>query len=724
MSKPQPASHGGGWPYSLAAAGLILAIALTGLLCVFPVHGFDIWWHLKTGELIVKTHHVPHTDPFTYTALGRPWITHEWLAEVIFYAIDRLGGIDALVIFKALLAALAIGLGAWAALLEPGRRDRFAMTALGTLLAAPLITPRAFERPHMLTAVFLGIMLVLLRAESFTGHRRWRQALIPLFLVWANIHSGFVLGLGLIVAYWVGEAISPRLGGRGATHPCNWKERGVTLAAAAAATLINPHHVHAFLYPFTLVARPEVRDTIVELRSIFHPSFAGALFLKALVAVGLVSAVLLFLSRLRIEWAVLLPSIVLAVLAVKSVRGVSEFSVIVPLLIGAHGAALGERRGWTAGLALGTVVLVLAGGAAALRWGTPMGSEPNRRIGLGVNPVNVPAGAVRFLRQERPEGEIFNLMGFGAYLIYALYPDKKVYIDGRLDVFPEGFIGSYSTMVATGQGWDAAVEKYRITTALVTYSDDPTHDRGLKARLRDDPSWVCVFAGDNALVYAHDVPSNARILEQYGLPFDPSLRSVESIDAFVRNASPADLERTFLALERMSAVAPEAKAPALVLGQILDRSGRSAQAVDWLRRVVALDPASGQARLFLAGALLRSGSVEMACSELAALLHRDPGNKDALMLLADAMRSQSRLDEAVRNIERAVLADPSDFSLRLRAGAYNAEAGRLARAREHFEEARKLRPGDPAIDRNLRILQQIESQSGENPHPSNPDAGR
>jgi len=724
MSSQQPIRGAREWVVRLSAVGLLLAIGLAGLLCVFPVHEFDVWFHLKTGEIIVRTHQIPRADIFTYTAQGRPWVTHEWLAEVLFYGIHKLGGMDALVIFKALLAAFAIGLGAWAALLDRGRRHAIAAAGLGALLAGPLMTPRAFERPHMLTAVFLGAVLVLLRGESLTGRRGLRLALMPLFLLWANIHSGFVLGLGLIAAYWVGEAISPRLGGRGPAHPANWKARWGTFAAAMAITLVNPHHVHALLYPFALVARPEVRETIVELRSIFHPAFAGALFLKALAAVGVVLAGLLWLSRRRLQWSVLLPGLVFGVLAVRSIRGVSEFAVIVPLLIGAHGAVVGEKRRWGAGMAVGLVALVLAGGAAALRWGSPMGSEPNRRIELGVNPINVPAGAVRFIQEVRPEGELFNVLAFGGYLIHELYPDRQVYIDGRLDVFPTEFLESYATMMATGQGWDAAVETYGITLALVPYAEDPLQDRGLRAKLRADPRWVCVFAGDNALVYARDVPSNAALLEQYAMAFDPSLRSVESVDGFVRDAPVPALEQTLAALERMSAVAPEEKAPAFVLGQLLDRSGRSAQAAGWFRRAVDLDPASAQARLFLVGALLRSGAIEAACAELEVVLRREPRHKDALVLLAEAARSQGRGDEAVRHIERAVAVDPRDYSLRLRAGAFNAEMGRFPRAREHFGEAQKLRPGDPAVEQNLRILERMENQEGQQgTQPASPAPG-
>ena len=83
MTPPGPADH----PASAlsAAIALLLATLFAGMLALFPICSFDIWWHLRTGRLIVEELRIPHTDPFTYTAGGNHWVTHEWLAETLFY---------------------------------------------------------------------------------------------------------------------------------------------------------------------------------------------------------------------------------------------------------------------------------------------------------------------------------------------------------------------------------------------------------------------------------------------------------------------------------------------------------------------------------------------------------------------------------------------------------------------------------------------------------------
>ena len=52
----------------------------------------DVWWHLRTGQLILQNHSLFHTDPYSFTRFGQPWINHEWLSEVLLFGIYRLAG--------------------------------------------------------------------------------------------------------------------------------------------------------------------------------------------------------------------------------------------------------------------------------------------------------------------------------------------------------------------------------------------------------------------------------------------------------------------------------------------------------------------------------------------------------------------------------------------------------------------------------------------------------
>jgi hypothetical protein len=63
----------------------------------------DLWWHLRTGQWIVETGHVPHSDPFSFTRAGEPWVSHEWLSEVVFYELWKHGEAAALIVFSAMI---------------------------------------------------------------------------------------------------------------------------------------------------------------------------------------------------------------------------------------------------------------------------------------------------------------------------------------------------------------------------------------------------------------------------------------------------------------------------------------------------------------------------------------------------------------------------------------------------------------------------------------------
>lgn len=694
-------------PWGLPA--LAAAIGLTCLLSFTAALDNDLWWHLATGRWIASGAGIPTTDPFTFTAFGRPWITHEWLSGLLFYQVHRLGGTDLLIVGKSAIAGMAILLSALAGIAGAGRsRDRLAGAAVGALLAASLIAPRAFVRPHMLTALLLGALLLLLRQESASGRRIWRILPAPLFLLWANLHSGFVLGLALWGLYWIGEWAASRIGGVAPAVTPNWRERGAALALAFAATLANPHFFQAHLYPFHLVAREEVRGSIVELRSLFHSGYAGALFPKVAILAGVATGILVFDSRRRIAWSLLLPGLLFAALAVASVRGLSEFSVILPALLGAHGDRLGARRGLARAVCVATILLAVAGGAAAIIRGTPMGGGTVQRIGLTVEPGSRPESAAAFLRETRPGARIFNLLSYGGYLIYELGPETKVFIDGRLDIYPPGFLDAYTRTLGTGEGWKEAVDRYGIEIAVVNHVPQPERDRGLRDLLRNDPNWVCVMAGDYSLVYAHRVPANAAIIERYGLPFDPSARHREFIGEFVSRASPDDLDRAVGALDAMHRIAPEEIAPSLFAAQILDRVGRSAAAVPRARSALSLDPGSDPLRLFLAETLQRADSLDGAVRALEPMLARDPAPAAALSLRGLIARSAGNLDEAIGFLERGAAADPSDPVVQVRLGVVKAEAGRIAEGRRHLERALAIRPGDPSAVRNLRALETME----------------
>src|SRR5262245_51306240 len=154
---------------------------------------FDFWWHLRTGRLIAETGAVPRVDPFSFTTPGRPWVAHEWLWELGVFHLYRLGGYRAAVLLSALIVTLAYVV--LYRLLRHLGANEIAAAAL-VLWAAVLALPNLGTRPREFTVLFFAVFLDRLYRHR-TGEPGGLWLLPMLMALWANLHGGFVFGLGL-----------------------------------------------------------------------------------------------------------------------------------------------------------------------------------------------------------------------------------------------------------------------------------------------------------------------------------------------------------------------------------------------------------------------------------------------------------------------------------------------------------------------------------------------
>src|SRR5271170_7087996 len=159
----------------------------------------DLWWHLRTGQWIVETGHVPHSDPFSFTRSGHAWVSHEWLSEVVFYQLWKHGGAAALIVFSAIVTTTGFML-LYLRCLSRGVKGHWAAAA--TVLGALASAPSWGVRPQMFTFTFASLLLFLInRGEDRPRLLFW---IPPLFLLWLNLHAGFALAPVLLIAYGAG----------------------------------------------------------------------------------------------------------------------------------------------------------------------------------------------------------------------------------------------------------------------------------------------------------------------------------------------------------------------------------------------------------------------------------------------------------------------------------------------------------------------------------------
>jgi hypothetical protein len=472
---------------TLGAALLYLLFFSFGLLQFTDP---DYWWHLSTGRLIADTVSVPRHDPFSFTAAGSPWIAHEWLSDVIIYRVESaVGYVGNSILFS--FVALAALFVMHRLLLKMGLSPRLALVivAFGGVISLRFWTVRPQAFTWLLVAVFLYTLYTYHRAGK---GRLWHLPL--LMLLWANLHAGYVIGLVLLGLWLVAMAAERVL----------WHERrdlrgpALTLVASFAATAVNPNGLALLGYPLTYLAPGNVSFKLIsEWQSPdFHqPSeLPLALGIIALVAVGVIGS---GRNLFRLGLALLF-----TFFALQSSRHQPLFALVFMLVVG---DALLERWAWARRREQGPSA---ARGYPALNWSllamavlaaaVVVPQMPTAQVHRAANTGGAPPYPVEgadFIRQRYPEARMFNSYAWGGYLINALYPQQRVFIDGRADMYGDALVEDYVKVVTLQSGWQDVLDKYDVDLVIIE------RESALATVLRDSPAWHSAFSADAEEVF-------------------------------------------------------------------------------------------------------------------------------------------------------------------------------------------------------------------------------
>jgi hypothetical protein len=504
---------------------LFAAILFFGLLAMTARSATDpdLWWHLRTGQWIVETGHVPHSDPFSFTRAGHAWVSHEWLSDVMFYELWKHAGPAALIVYSALITTAGFLLLYLRCLLSganahrPGAKPHWAAaaTALGALAAAPSWG----ARPQMFTFTLASLLLWLLER----GEHRPRLLLWipPLFLLWLNLHAGFALGPTLLLAYGVGLLMENALGNTPwpQTRPIVLRVLLLLLACLALVPL-NPSGAHLYHYPFDTLRSSGMRSLIGEWHS---PDFHAGMY-RPLLLVWLLLLTALASSRSRPKGRVIVPLVLVSAAALDAVRHIPIFvllaiPVIAAALPSSASLAVSERRRDSARFRpfFNGAVVVLIAIFAALRWVSLAQNQDGREA------EHFPRKAVAFLcadSQPNPQPKrLFVYYDWGGYAIWKLYPEYRVFADGRADLYVAGLNGdellrqSIQTVPELRSGWRDILEHWKVEVVLVPPSS------ALAQALLLDADWHTEFNDSKAIVLlrTHPALENSGIFERSGI---------------------------------------------------------------------------------------------------------------------------------------------------------------------------------------------------------------
>ncbi len=404
-----------------AAASWIAGLAILALALVSPgvLNDGDSFAHIAAGDWIMAHGLVPHTDPFSFTRAGAPWVSHEWLAEILLAVAFRLAGWSGVVALTAIAVALAIGRMAH----DLGRWLPAGAVLLLALLAAGCVSPGLLARPHILALPAFEAWVAGLVVARAAG-RAPSCWLLPVMCLWANLHGGFIIGLALVAPLGL-EAVLASPGARWAT--CRqWALFGL---GGVAAALVTPHGLTGLLFPFRLTDMAEL-SMVGE----WHPTdFHHLQPMEMVAAVGLYVGLT---RRVRLSWVRLLVIAGLFVMAAQHTRHQMLIGMILPLLVAETlGRALRNtavQRGFAGWWHPAGAVLAVA--LLTARLAVPI---------VRVDGPSAPITALAHVPADLRAVPVLNDYGFGGYLIFS---HVRPFIDGRADLFGGAFLRQYAAL--------------------------------------------------------------------------------------------------------------------------------------------------------------------------------------------------------------------------------------------------------------------------------------
>jgi len=450
----------------------------------------DLWWHLRTGQLIVQTHAVFHADPYSFTRFGQPWVDHEWLSQVLIFGLYRLAGWGGLIVGFGLVIAAAFLL---VFLRCPGRPY---VAGVMTLLGAFASSPSWGVRPQMLTLLLASVLLLILERSYERPKLLWWTPL--LMLLWVNLHAGYALGIALMVLYLVGDALDFAFGFKdGALSAARFRTMAFAILVCIAVVPFNPYGAAMYAYPLETLRSRAMQSYIGEWLS---PDFHQHRYLPTLLLI-LAAVALPALSPRRLRPREVLLLLVTTYAALRSVRHIPIFALVaVPILsalmlawlrdcplakrLEGKQTPMSPAKVWLNAILLGAFLVF---SVARVRYVTRHQPDAEAK--------ELPAAAVSFIAATRPPAPILNHYNWGGYFIWRLYPEYRVYIDGRADLYGDAFMDDLATAYyLRGNSWRGPLEKWGIRTVVLP------PDAPIVTALQALPDWETIYADKQAVV--------------------------------------------------------------------------------------------------------------------------------------------------------------------------------------------------------------------------------
>ena len=439
----------------------------------------DLGRHITIGNYILENGKIPTSDIFSHTMTGERLVPHEWLAQLIFGGLHRLAGLGGIVVLTAFIISITFTL---VYRLTINRNINRIIAFLVVLLAAFASSLHWLTRPHIFTFLFAVIWVGMLERKTT---KLWLCPLV--MMLWANTHGAFIVGFAIWGAHfagWLWDFI----------READSRSTGIRLLiigiSSFAATLINPAGWRLWDTSVGYFGSRFLVDKTIEYQS---PDFHIASTLPFLIMLALYLLIYGFGGKLKMREALLVAG--WGILSLYNARNIPIFAIVTAPFLAQliHDSLIElpalirmEKNFSAIEINLrGTIFNAIAMSAILFT------TQPNPEDRY--NPRIFPVDAADWLTENPQKGNMFNFFTWGGYILYRLWPENQVFIDGQTDFYGEALSREYIQVESVQPGWESVLAKYDVDWVIIQ-SGQPLENALLANR------WNVIYKDDTAVI--------------------------------------------------------------------------------------------------------------------------------------------------------------------------------------------------------------------------------
>lgn len=449
----------------------------------------DFWHHLKVGEYTYNNLSPLSKDIFSYTAYGKDWVAHSWLTEFLFYFFYKIGGLKADLLFGFSLIIITLYL-LYYFLIEINK-NRFISFSL-TLFSFIVTFKLWILRPHLFSFLFYLLFLFIFYQFKYKNKIKVIYLYPLIIVIWCNLHAGFIIGIVTVLIFIGGEFIERKFNKNRILllNDSQLKKLILVLFLMLLASLINPQSYKIFGYIFSYLHETSIYKSVIDEWK--PPTFESFPYL-GIYLILLIS--FLAISSKKLEVPLFLLLIFMTYFGLTAMRNIPFFILtatpIMSYLI------IGIREDNLKLFLKFIIVLLLF----IIFSNLSISNIKNVKLTFDdyyLNDSRYPYNAVKFIKENHIKGKMFNSYRWGGYLIWTLWPDYQVFIDGRTDLYGWDIYPDYAEVYFFRPNWKSILEKWGIDFILI---ENNIHYTRLPVLLNESQDWKLIYKDDIALIY-------------------------------------------------------------------------------------------------------------------------------------------------------------------------------------------------------------------------------